>query len=221
MKTFQALEWDSRKCLKEVREFERLLASSPRLKERDHILPFFKERLHLSAFLTCLHQDAIHYDLVAHEYDLFGDFVCDLAVGDSRRKIFGFVEFEDASPGGVFLRKRGKSSPEWSPRLEHGFSQVVDWFYKLADMERTDEYMDRFGERSIQCFGLVVVGRDEPYGEREKHRLRWRQEKTLINGHKVRIMTFDQLCADLIERAEMFLLSGTIAKGRKRRGKRK
>ena len=38
------------------------------------------------------------FDLLAWEYDLFGDFSCDLVVGDSVRKAFNFIEFEGDRP---------------------------------------------------------------------------------------------------------------------------
>ena len=27
-----------------------------------------------------------------------------------------------------------KATPDWSPRFEHGFSQLVDWFFKLHEI---------------------------------------------------------------------------------------
>jgi hypothetical protein len=197
MKSFQTVAWDRQQCRKELDELRKLLRRPGPLKEREDLLRFFRRRLQLSAFLGCYHPKAVRFDLVAHEYDLFGDFACDLAVGDSERKVYGFIEFEDAAAGSIFVKRRGKSSLEWAPRFEHGFSQLVDWFCKLADMEKTDEFEDRFGKRSIECFGLLVVGKDESLGEKELRRLQWRQDKVLIDSHKVHCLTFNQLYEDL------------------------
>jgi hypothetical protein len=41
------------------------------------------------------------------EFDIFGDFTCDLANGDSTSKTFFLVEFEDAGPDSLFITKRG------------------------------------------------------------------------------------------------------------------
>jgi hypothetical protein len=167
-------------------------------------LPFFKKRLHLSAFLGSYHPSISHFDLVAHEYDLFGDFTCDLALGDSRRLAYVFVELEDAAPGSVFVHKRGKNSPEWAPRFERGFSQMVDWFYKLADMEKTDEFAGRFGARTVEYSGLLVVGKDDSFGEKEARRLRWRQEKVIIDSCKLFCVTYDRLFFHLEQRLRAY-----------------
>ena len=75
-------------------------------------------------------------DLLAYEYPLFGDFRCDLAVADSVTRACTFVEFEDAGPRSLFVQHGDKATREWSPRFDHGYSQVVNWFYKLQDMIR-------------------------------------------------------------------------------------
>jgi hypothetical protein len=41
----------------------------------------------------------------------------------------------DLTPASVFTTRKGKSTPEWSPRLDHGFSQILDC--GLADTCRT------------------------------------------------------------------------------------
>src|SRR5262249_1303035 len=158
-------------------------------------------------FVGSYHPDIVHFDLVAHEYNLFGDFACDLAVGDSKTKVYGFIEFEDAAKKSLFVSKPGKSSLEDSPRFEHGFSQVVDWFYKLDDFAKTDEFEDRFGRRSVEYFGLLVLGKDETISPKEQKRLKWRENKVIINNNKVRCMTFDQLWSDLTERLKVYSLA--------------
>ncbi len=64
--------------------------------------------------------------LTASEFDIFGDHVADLAVGDTTRHQYCLIEFEDACESSIF-RKASKATPEWAPRLEHGFSQLLDW----------------------------------------------------------------------------------------------
>jgi hypothetical protein len=215
MKEFVSIRWDAQQCRQELKMLRRLLVGSRVLKERDDILPLFKRCLHLSASLGDYHRGIVNPDLVAHEYDLFGDFSCDLVAGDSRQGAYLFVEFEDAAPQSIFVRRKGKASPEWAPRFERGFSQLVDWFYKLADMEKTDEYTGRFGGKTNACVGLLVVGRSETLGEREERRLRWRQDKVLVNSNKIHCVTFDQLHQDLRLRLDKY----TRLTARKRRGK--
>ncbi|MEQ8960543.1 MAG: DUF4263 domain-containing protein [Coleofasciculus sp. C2-GNP5-27] len=57
--------------------------------------------------------------------------------GDSVKKAYCFVEFENADSNSIFVDKPGKSSPEWSSRFEKCFSQIIDWFWKLDDLEKT------------------------------------------------------------------------------------
>ncbi|MDC7704056.1 Shedu immune nuclease family protein [Vogesella indigofera] len=197
MKDFIHHALSIQECVKELAEFEALLASKAELKERDEILPFFKKNLNLAAFLGTYIPDIANPDRVANEYDIFGDFACDLAVGDSKSQTFLLVEFEDAKAGSLFVQNGVKATPEWAPRLEHGFSQVLDWFWKLSDMEKSDDYENRFGARHVAIHGLVVVGREQTLKPREKARLKWRQDHTIVHSKKVSVITFDQLARDL------------------------
>lgn len=201
-KEFKQIQFDPEKCRKEVEELRDLLATNRELQERKQVLPFFKERLHLSAYLGSYHPENRRYDLVAHELPLFGDFVADLVVGDSENSAFAFVEFEDASPESIFVKK--KAIPDRSPRFEHGFSQLVDWFFKLHEQGQTVDFEDKFGNRTIRHLGILVIGRTEHLGKREEQRLRWRQEFVLLNSKPIYCKTFDQLCDDLLARLEQF-----------------
>jgi hypothetical protein len=207
MKEFHMFDWKPAQCQKELRRFGRLLGSATSLGEQEVILPFFRKNVHLSALLGCFHPTATRYGCVAYEYPLFGEFTCDLVVGDRVGRTFAFVEFEDASADSVFVKRKGKHRPEWSPRFEHGYSQIVDWFYMLDDMEHTSEFEVRFGRRSIDYFGLLVVGRNDALSEREAKRLHWRQEKTLVNSNKIHCVTFDRLHEFLGSRLDQFLLA--------------
>jgi hypothetical protein len=55
------------------------------LDEKKHVLPFFRKRRHLSAFIAS-NADVIRVDRLSFEYPLFGDFTCDRAVLRSRGK---------------------------------------------------------------------------------------------------------------------------------------
>ncbi|NCQ80448.1 MAG: DUF4263 domain-containing protein [Microcystis aeruginosa W13-15] len=204
MKEFKNHALSISDCVLELDAFEKLLNSKGTLKERDEIIPFFKENLNLASFIGTYVNDLSNPDLIANEYDIFGDFACDLAIGDSKSKTFLLIEFEDAKPDSLFVTNGKKSTPDWAPRLEHGFSQVLDWFWKLHDMEKTGEYENRFGTRHANIHGLVIVGRDQSLAAREKARLKWRQDFTIINSRKVSVITFDQLIRDLRYRLEMY-----------------
>ena len=188
-----------RQCLAETREFQAFLSGRTTLKERDEILPFFKARKQLSAFLGVYSPHTIRNDRVAHEYPLFGDFTCDLVAGDWARRAYLFVEFEDAASDSVFVQKR-RRTPEWSPRFEQGFSQIVDWFYKLDTQRHSADFEERFGNRVIYISGLLVIGRKQDFGPRETDRLSWRDRCVAVNGNNIRSMTFDDLCEDMLVR---------------------
>jgi len=206
MKSFSLINFDSIICREQLAELQQLIQSSESLSERNDILPFFRERLHLSASVGLFNTEIIRPDRIAFEYDIFGDFASDMVVGDSVNHSYCFVEFEDASPNSIFLSKGGRSTPDWSPRFEHGYSQIVDWFWKLSDLERTDDFQNRFNSRSIDYIGLLIIGRGKNLGLREQRRLKWRQKKTVVNSQQIRCITFDELYENLLSRIAQYQL---------------
>jgi Domain of unknown function (DUF4263) len=149
----------------EVAELRALLLGNPALKEAA-LRAFFGARPHVSAIKRV--------DQLAYEYPLFGDFRCDLAIGDSETRACTFVELEDAGPRSLFVAHGGKATREWSPRFDHGYSQVVDWFHKLQDVTHTATMEARLGKRGIDYTGVLVVGCDQHMRAGERERLRWR-----------------------------------------------
>ncbi|MFB2938535.1 Shedu anti-phage system protein SduA domain-containing protein [Aerosakkonemataceae cyanobacterium BLCC-F154] len=125
MKTFLPFEFDVRLCIEQLTEFQQLLARRRNLSEREEILPFFRNRPHLSAFVGTYHPKINRYDRIAFEYDLFGDFASDLVIGDYSNNAYCFVEFEAAESDSIFRSKSSKITPEWSPRFEQGLSQLI------------------------------------------------------------------------------------------------
>src|SRR5207249_3428560 len=96
MKHFEPITFDYSKCRQETEQLKGLLESSPSLGERKHILPFFRKRPQLSALCGIFNSNINRPDRVAWEYELFGDFHCDMVVGDSVTRAYCFIEFEDA-----------------------------------------------------------------------------------------------------------------------------
>ncbi len=121
-----------------------------------------------------------------------------MAIGETRdgKGQFCFIEFEDAEAGSIF-RPGSKGAPDWSPRLEHGFSQIVDWFYVLADQSQTRHFRDLFGTDLADYCGVLVIGRDGFLTDAMRARLRWRSQNTLVAGKPISIITFDQLLREL------------------------
>lgn len=200
MKQFLKFHFDPILCHQQLDEFRYLMQSREFLSEFDDILPFFKQRHQLSALVGSYHAKIIRPDIIAFEYDIFGDLKIDLVVGYSVTNAYCFIEFEDATANSIFVSKAGKSTPEWSPRFERGFNQIVDWFWKLNDFEKTDDFENRFNSRSIDYTGLLIIGRNEHLERREKKRLQWRQKNLVVNYRHITCITFDELYQTLLRR---------------------
>lgn len=204
MKTLDSFSINLGKCKDELVEFKKLLDGKPGLSERDDILPFFKSNRHLAALIGSYNPRVNRFDRIATEFDLFGDFSCDLVVGDSESHNFCFVEFEDAKPNSVFHKKAGKATPEWSPRFDHGFSQILDWFAILEDQKRTAQFKAKFGSDLIQYVGLLVIGRRQYLDNALYDRLRWRSEQVQVGARQVNCITFDDLYQTLALKVAIF-----------------
>ena len=198
MKRFGPAALDLAACVKEVEEFRTLLERNVVLKERKDILPFFKSRPQLSAMCgPAISPKLARADRLAPELDLFGDFACDLAVGDWHRKSYCLVEFEDAGPGSIFRRGRRRASPEWSLRFERGYSQCVDWLRKLALTAESEDFETLFGARAVTYDAALVIGRRGDMSQTELNRLQWRRDKVVVDSRHIVCLTFDDLL-DLI-----------------------
>lgn len=174
-------------------------------KESRDILPFFKRRLHLSAFIGFYISGMSRFDRIKHEFTFFGDFRADLVIGDSVNNIYCFVEFEDGAEDSIFVNK-GRSTSDWSPRFEHGFSQIIDWFWKMDDFKNTSSSRSIFGSENIEFCGILIIGRDAFISDIDQARLKWRLNKVLVDSRKVICITFDQLARDIRDRLSLYPL---------------
>jgi hypothetical protein len=199
MKTFDELRLRRSRCRQEVLELRDRLAAKRPLRELRDILPFLRDRPHLAALCGVYNPTVFQPNRITWEYDVFGDFACDLAVGDELTTSYTFIEFEDASPNSLFVRHGRKATREWSPRFLRGFSQLVDWFCKLDDRRNSDECEARFGKRSIDSAGLLVVGRDGHLGAGERLRFEWWRENILVHSRRLPCVTYDELVANLLD----------------------
>jgi hypothetical protein len=138
-------------------------------------------------------------------YPLFGDFTCDLVAGDSARNAYCLIEFEDAGPASCFIKRGKRSTRYWSPRFEHGYSQIIDWFHKLDDMRRSDDLVARFGGRSVNFSAALVIGRDQHLQPGELERLVWRRANVIVASRRIECVTLDELARDLEDRLAAFL----------------
>jgi Domain of unknown function (DUF4263) len=131
-------------------------------------------------------------DKIAFEFDVFGDFRCDLVIGNSQTQNYCFVEFEDASEKSVFVKKSAKFQSEFAPRFEHGYSQIADWFYKMHHSSAT-HLEERFGNHHINYSGILIIGRDAYLSASERKRLTWRYLRTVVDSKSILTFTYDEI----------------------------
>ena len=184
-------------CRREWNELVQLLAQNQTLSERKQILPFFKQRRDLSIFISEFFPKIKKPDLFAHEYEIYGDFIADLVIGDSTTHHYLLVEFEDGKPESIFVKKGNKSTPDWSPRIEAALSQLVDWLWKLEDMRSTADFQNTFGTRSATFEDLIIIGKDMNLALQEIDRLKWRMDRTRIDSKGISCLSFNQLSEEL------------------------
>ena len=204
MKSFINVAFDSATCQTELEELRDFVAGVESLSEQRDILPFFRSRKQLSAFIGTYHPRMTSIDLLAFEYDIFGDFTADLVIGDSRTSSFLFVEFEDMTDKSIFRKLRGKHTPEWARRFEHGASQIVDWLWKISDMRQSADFINRFGSRNANIETMLVLGNTNALSQRELARLRWRTDQLLVDSKKIWCLGFDSLASDLLSKLDFF-----------------
>lgn len=203
MKDFLEITFDAVECRKELENYRLLLESKEALSERADLQPFFRRSRHLTAYIGAALGKIGVAKQVAYEFELFGDFAADIVIGN-REKQFCFIELEDGEPNSVLLKIGAKATKEWGRRFEHGFSQLVDWFYQLDDFRKTDRFQKNFGYGHIDFVGLLLIGRDQQMDESDRKRLRWRTNRVVIDSHPMVCMTFDELYRELKEKLELY-----------------
>ena len=198
-KSFTRIVIDHERCRTELLEFGALLAANAVLSERADILPFFKARPHLAAFIGSFMRDVGPATEYAFEYPIGGDFATDLVVGVRKSRRFCVVEFEDGKPDSLFKQVGGRSMAEWGRRFERGFSQIVDWFTLIDDLKPTARFQRDFGPGYISFSALLVIGRDAGLSDYDRRRLEWRCDQVRIDGRRVDCVTFDGLFKHMAE----------------------
>lgn len=209
MKDFLNINVDRTSVEIELLNFENLLTTYKELEESSHILPFFKQSPNLSALIGKIYfPELININRISYEFDIFGDFKADLVIGDTLNESFAFIEFEDGKGNSIFNKKRGKYQKEWSNRFEHGYSQIIDWFWKLEDTKFSNSFEAKFGFHDIDFGGILIIGRNHSLIDIiDKKRFKWRRSHTIINSRKIHCVTYDELLEDLKKEIKFFAIS--------------
>lgn len=199
MKEFQAITFDFEQYKSELDAFKQLLSAHTKLDERKDILSFFPNHLQLASQIASLYLQ-VQVDCYAFEYDLFGDFVCDLVLGNKKNQHWVFIEFEAAQKNSIFKQQGKKYQAEYSQAFERGYSQIVDWFYTLKDQQRTNVFEQRFGSQEITYHGMLIIGRNTFLDTHQRKRLRWRTQFTSVDSKQIDCMTYDDLLETLTDK---------------------
>lgn len=190
-KFFNDISFDYKTFKRELLEYDVFLKSKKDLNELVDVQPFFKSRPTLSSQIASTIASVSIPNKIAFEYNIFGDFACDLAVGNTDNNTYCFIEFEDAKKNSLF-KEEVKYKPSYGQRLEHGCSQIIDWFCKI-EAQSTREIQDRFDANEIDYYGVLIIGRNVYLDTTLRHRLSWRSKNIEILTKKINILTFDDL----------------------------
>jgi hypothetical protein len=213
-KNLETIVFDPSRFEKELKAFATLLQSKPDLSERDDIQPFFKKSKHFTAYLGTFSSAIGPATELAFEYPFFGDFSADVLLGSKKAGEFCVVELEDGRRDSIFKKASGRANPEWSARFEHGFSQMVDWFYHLDDFKGAKGFAKTFGYGHIKFMGMLIIGRSTSLDDTQRSRLKWRSEKVLIDSHPIICLTLDDLHALLQTRFTLYRAAARLEKKR-------
>lgn len=125
-------------------------------------------------------------------------------LGNREQGEYCLIELEDGRLGGIFTTVKNKATKEWGRRFEHGFSQLVDWFYSLDDLKKTAKFAKDFGHGHIKFFGLLLIGRNTGMSDSDRARLKWRTEKVRVDSHCIHCLTYDDLFQILRQRMSFY-----------------
>jgi len=196
----------------ELDAFGKLLASKSELSEAVDIQPLFKASKNLSAFLGTFAPDVGLVSELAFEFPFFGDYRADLLVGSKSASHFCVVEFEDGGADSIFKNQPKRANPEWNVRFEHGFSQLVDWFFNLDDYKKSHGFTKTFGYGHVSFTGVLIIGRAAGLDEMKRTRIRWRSDKVRVDSNTVICVTFDDVYERFKKRYAWYKAAATFEK---------
>jgi Domain of unknown function (DUF4263) len=193
MKSFEPFQIDRNLNKHQLELFEKLLTTQDDLSEDKDLRPFFNQNPHFTAAIA----EIFHIDVncLAFEFDLWGDFRCDIAIGDSRSNTYCLVEIEDAKKDSIFKKQDKRGLAEFSARFEHGYSQIVDWYYKIDTLKgNTVTTQERFAQNNPKIYGILLIGRNSSFKDASQFaRFEWRTKHVIVNSQTISCFTFDHL----------------------------
>ncbi|RVU18663.1 Shedu anti-phage system protein SduA domain-containing protein [Methylobacterium oryzihabitans] len=191
MSSFERIRFDLRLADSELASFKQWLAGVTFVGERA-IVAEIRRRRHMACLLaSTLGLPAP--DMIRFELALKGMFRTDLVLGNDGQRRFGLVEFEDAEATSIF-RKGTAQYRSWSPRIEHGFSQILDWAWVRADHPHDSVLLAGFGGPITTSAYAVICGRDASLADDvERKRFKHRRDHLKVEGQPALVLTYDEM----------------------------
>ncbi len=188
-----------RYTLKQLEEaviaFEKLLSNQEELEEKKDIQPFFNNHPALiPAMAELVGMSITNIDELEFEFQLWHDFICDIGFGSSKKNTYCLIELEDAKKNSLF-RNTPKNHPKFSDKFEKGFSQIIDWFWKIDSLKNNATTIEHlFNTHNPKIKSILIIGRSHFLkSTSEIARLKWRIEKTIIDSKQIECLTYDEL----------------------------
>ncbi|MCJ2061497.1 DUF4263 domain-containing protein [Methylobacterium sp. J-088] len=191
MSSFERIKFDLRHADTELASFKAWLAAVNFVGETV-IVSEIKKRRHMACLLaSTLGLPAP--DMIKFELALKGMFRTDLVLGNDGQRRFGLIEFEDAEATSIFK----KGTPQyrfWSPRIEHGFSQILDWAWVRSDHPNDSVLLGGFGGPITTNAYAVICGRDASLADDvERKRFKHRRDHLKVEGQPALVLTYDEM----------------------------
>jgi hypothetical protein len=192
-----------RQAIADLAALDQLLTCCEQLEETGagSLQEFFDTRPNLLLLMPTVFMPDLAPATYLPQCSILHEFRADYAVANFEHSKFLFVEFEHAKESSIFSFKantKAHQSYQWSRSFEHGFSQIVDWYYRLDDYQRTSKLQEHFGSPTIKYAGLLVIGRDcFLHRSGLMQRFEWRRRHTVINSLHIHCVTFDELAVEL------------------------
>ena len=191
MSAFSSISFDLSIADTELSSFKAWLATKKFVGETE-IVAEIKARTHMACLLaSTLGLEAP--DMIRFELALKGMFKTDLVLGNNASRKFGLIEFEDAEDTSIFKKGTGQYR-YWSSRIEHGFSQIIDWAWVRQDHPNDTVLTNGFGGQITTSSYAVICGRDASLRDDvERKRFAHRRSSLKVEGHPALVMTYDEM----------------------------
>lgn len=187
---FDRISFDAKQAAMELATFKSWIAAHSHFSEKEVVREIAARRQ-----MACLLGYTILMpapDLIKFEFQVKGLFRADLVIGNEKSRKFVLVEFEDGKEDSLFTGGT-KSYRYRSPRLEHGFGQLLDWGWAKHTHPLDVAFTNSFGGKVVDDCYAVVWGRNPKPGSLEEERFDFRRTRLRLSGVPLQLYTYDNL----------------------------